>query len=315
MSFESDPDGFRPCHIAHTDDYLFVADRDTRVRAYRFAVDGGVPAERVCELKGLKSPYGMAFHRATGTLLIACHGAGGRGVELLDTRPPPAQWHFHPSDRSAAVEKEGVSLPPVSIAIDEPNGFVYVATYNPQTITQYKATVKTADEKDSAEAVGKSTVDLKLTAVRELEGAESRAGQLSAVAVLSPSTLLLSHSDRTVEVLTHTAASGEADSKLAGPVGQLRALEQPRKSHESARYATGIAVDAERRRIFAGEALAARVAVYDADSGRPIAEVQRERRGWGSAAGVALIDGVLVTSDYESKCLHFLAIDAIPGLK
>jgi hypothetical protein len=74
-------------------------------------------------------------------------------------------------------------------------------------------------------------------------------------------------------------------------------------------------VDAERRWIFAGDALAARVVVHNADSGQRIAEVQRGRPGWGSAADVALIDGVLVSSDYESKCLHFLAIDAIPGLK
>jgi hypothetical protein len=222
MSFENDPDGFRPCHMAHSDDYLFVADRDTRVRAYRFTADGGVLAERVCELKNLKEPYGMAFHRATGTLLVACYGVPA--VELLDTRPPPAQWRFHPSDRLGGLKKEGVTRPPISIAIDEPNGFVYVATYSPQTITQYKATVKTADEK--RRETGGATVDLKLTAVRELNGVEG-GSHLCAVAVLSPSTLLLSHDKRTVEALTHSAVTEGADCKLAGPVGELRALDPP----------------------------------------------------------------------------------------
>jgi hypothetical protein len=263
--------------MAHSDDYLFVADMQSRVRAYRFAMDGGLP-ELVRELKDLSEPRGMAFHRATGTLLIACNA--GPGVELLDTRPPPAQWRIEPIDRLECVRKEGVSqslLLPISITIDEPNGFVYVATCHSQLITQYKACAKAPDENRRFvwSAGAPSTIDLKLTAVRQLQGTQSPAGQLSAVAVLSPSTLLLSHSDRTVEVLTHTAATEGVDIKLAGPVGKLRALEQPRKSHESARYATGIVVDAERRRIFAGEALAARVAVYDADSGKHIAEVRR----------------------------------------
>jgi hypothetical protein len=111
----------------------------------------------------------------------------------------------------------------------EPNGFVYVATYSPQSITQFKATVKTA-------CAGGSTVDLKLTAVRELMGIAGWA-QLSAIAVLSPSTLLLSHYDRTLQVLTHTAptSSGAADSKLAGPVGALRPLTEA----EAGYYATG----------------------------------------------------------------------------
>jgi hypothetical protein len=76
--------------------YLFVADIQSRLRAYRFAMDGGgMPAERVGEIKNFKQPRGMAFHRATGTLLITCTNAYNSnamaGVELLDTRPPPAQ--------------------------------------------------------------------------------------------------------------------------------------------------------------------------------------------------------------------------------
>jgi hypothetical protein len=162
--------------------------------------------ERVCELKELKEPRGMAFHKPTGTLLIACpdgmRGGEGAGVELLDTRPPPSQWLLSPSNRLPATSKgAGVEMP-ISIAIDEPNGFVYIATYDPQTVTQYKATVKTAAEK------GRSTVDLKLTAVRQIDGVRyppAAYGQLTAVAVLSPSTLLLLHMgrDRIIEVLTH----------------------------------------------------------------------------------------------------------------
>jgi hypothetical protein len=47
--------------------------------------------------------------------------------------------------------------------------------------------------------------------------------------------------------------------------------------------------------------------------GVKLAEVQRAE-GFGSAADVALIDGVLVTADFSGQCLHFLAFDAIPGL-
>jgi hypothetical protein len=125
---------------------------------------------------------------------------------------------------------------PLSIAIDEPNGFVYIATYDPNTVTQYKATVQPADHKTAAAAC-KSTVDLKLTAVRELRGVEGSYA-LTAVAVLSPSTLLLSHCGHAIEVLTHTdttdrgcaaaaaaGAAGGADCALAGPIGQLRVLE------------------------------------------------------------------------------------------
>jgi hypothetical protein len=65
-----------------------------------------------------------------------------------------------------------------------------------QSSTQYKATVKTADE--MAAVAGKSTVGLKLTAVRELGGAVPAAGA-GAIAVLSPSTLLLSHTYRMLD--------------------------------------------------------------------------------------------------------------------
>jgi hypothetical protein len=111
-------------------------------------------------------------------------------------------------------------------------------------------------------------------------------------------------------VLTHTAppAGVATDCQLDGPVGALRVL-------QSGTYATGIVVDAERRRIYAGECSAGRVTVCDADRGRQVAEVRRKDKGYGSAADVALIDGVLVTSDFHSNCLHFLAVDAIRGLK
>jgi hypothetical protein len=190
---DRDPGKFVPFHMAHSDDFLFFTDALSRLRAYAFAADGGMP-ELVRELKELKEPRGMAFHRATGTLLIACADLQGRqkdaGVELLDTRPPLSEWCLNTSKKDARL------LPPILLAIDEPNRFVYVATHEPQTITQYKATVKTADEKTAAVAGG-STVDLKLTAVRLLEGVQyplrGRWGELTAIAVLSPSTLLLSH--------------------------------------------------------------------------------------------------------------------------
>jgi hypothetical protein len=90
--------------------------------------------------------------------------------------------------------------------MDEPNGFVYVATYNPQGIIQFRATVKTADEKSAV--AGNSTVALKLTAVRLLEGFQPPLngwGQIGAIAVLSPSTLLVAHYNRTLHANAHAA--------------------------------------------------------------------------------------------------------------
>jgi hypothetical protein len=134
-------------------------------------------------------------------------------------------------------------------------------------------------------------------------------GRLTAVAVLSPSTL--SHINRTLEVLTHTATD-KADSKLAGPVGALRLLDPP----HTGGYATGIVVDAERRRIFAGDSYGGRVVVYDADSGLQVAEVRAGGRDqWGSAADVAVIDDVLVIASHPFACLYFRAIRTIPGLE
>jgi hypothetical protein len=325
MSFAEDPHGFGPHNMAHSDDYLFLTDAVTRLQVYEFAADGGMPVH-VRGFEGLKQPRGMAFHKTTGTLLVACTDHG-EGVRLLDTRPPPSAWAFGATGRdrvplemahAAVVRRPGSGLPAICIAMDEPNVFVYVATFAPQTITQFRASVWTADEK--AAVSGGSTVDLKLTAVRVLEGAEFSVtkgdGQLLAIAVLSPSTLLLSHLDRTLSVLTHTApdpASGgdadAADSKLAGRVGELR----PISDSSSGPFATGIAVDHERRRVFVGLNEHGRVAVYDSESGVKLAEVHRAE-GWGSAADVALINGVLVTADFTGKCLHFLAVDAIPGL-
>jgi hypothetical protein len=114
----------------------------------------------------------------------------------------------------------------------------------------------------------------------------------SAIAVLSPSTLLLSHFGRILEALTHTApaAGCDPDSKLSSPVGALRVL-----SHEkpdSGRFATGIAVDRERRRIFVGDCPNGGVEVFDMDSGVLTAVWRRDNvpfgsKGWGSAADVA----------------------------
>jgi hypothetical protein len=90
FSFANDPDSFSPFNMAHSDDYLFLSNSETRLRAYAFAADGGLP-ERVCEFKELTAPRGMAFHRTTGTLLTACaddRSDGSKaGIELLDTRP------------------------------------------------------------------------------------------------------------------------------------------------------------------------------------------------------------------------------------
>jgi hypothetical protein len=85
--------------MAHSDDYLFLSDCQLRLRAFRFATDGGMP-EPVREFKGLNQPRGMAFHKATGTLLVACIG-GVTGVRLLDTRSPPAMWRFLEDDRAS----------------------------------------------------------------------------------------------------------------------------------------------------------------------------------------------------------------------
>jgi hypothetical protein len=306
-------EGFQPYHMAHSDDHLFLTDIRTRLRVYEFATDCEMPV-LVRELDDLKQPRGMGLHKATGTLLVACMGSGAAGVgsciEMLDTRPPPAQWRFSDVDRLSAYG-------PFSIAIDEPNGFVYVAGYKKQTLTQYRATTKTADEK--ARVVGKSAVDLKLTAVRMIDGVQYIAptrslGELTAVAVLSPSTVLLSHGGRTLEVLTHsfTDAAEGTDCKLAGPVGEVRVLH----TNPTGTFATGIVVDAERRRIYFGESYAGRVHVYDADSGRPLAEVPAVvgPNRWGSASDVAVIDGVFVSVNHPSTCLLFRAVERIPGL-
>jgi hypothetical protein len=197
----------------------------------------------------------------------------------------------------------------ISIAIDRDvfGSNPFGSSYTPQTITQCKATVRTADEKPRI-VTGASTVDLKLTPLRELDGAEyapSGWGQLTAIAVLSPSTLLLSHYDRTLQVLTHTApTAGVADCKLAGPVGVLRPLIEAGN-----KYGTGIAIDTDARRIFAGERNGGRIVVVDADSGRCIAVVPDQ------AADVVLIDGVLVACCEAENCLRFRAINDIPGLK
>jgi hypothetical protein len=261
---------------------------------------------------------GMAFHRPTGTLLIASpdYGNAMAGVELLDTRPPPAQWALREADRLPAVRQaDGKALLPVSIAIDDPNGFVYVATSQPQTVTQFKATVRTrtADDEALASPDGDSTVDLMLTAVRMIDGVQCLAWgcQLTAIAVLSPSTLLLSHK-RTVGVL-HPAfvagVGGVSDSKLTGPLGELRPLTG------TGHYSAGIVVDAERRRIFSAEMSGMEIAMYDADSGRriaayPIAECFYS--GGRDGGDIALIDGMLVIAANETDRLRFLAIDAIP---
>jgi hypothetical protein len=131
--------------MTHSDHYLFLTDTQSRLRAYAFGADGrsGMPV-LVREFADLKSPRGMAFHRATGTLLVAC-AVAAEGVRLLDTRPPPAQWQFHaddrqllqaPRDRSQrGVARRRVELiPPISLAIDQANdnpyGFVYAATFD-----------------------------------------------------------------------------------------------------------------------------------------------------------------------------------------
>jgi hypothetical protein len=197
---------------------------------------------------------------------------------------------------------------------------VYVATNNPQSVTQCRATVRTADEK--AAVTRESTVDLKLMAVRQLSGVQFLPNPtintlLRSVAVLSPYTLLLSHKGRTLSVLTHTArgAAGQtvgADSKLDGAVSLLRELDP---QHSSREYTTGMAVDTERRRIFAGECMGGRVVVYDADSGLQIAVPSEDKiKHWGSATAVAVIDDVLVISNGVSGCLHFKAVDSITGL-
>jgi hypothetical protein len=313
LSFAEDPHRFRPFNMAHSDDYLFLTDALTQLQVYAFDADGGMPVH-VHGFGDLKLPRGMAFHTSTGTLLVACTDRG-EGVRLLDTRPPSARWAFGSTDRvplQMAQSAFGDSRA-ISVAIDEPTGFVYVATYIPQTITQFKASVWAADEK--ARAGGGSTVDLKLTAVRLIEGVqypECGGGQLLAIAVLSPSTLLLSHMDLTLEVLTHTAPvpGQEAECKLGRPIVMLQSI----SGNSSDEFATGIAVDHERRRAFVALSNHGRVAVYDADSGVKLADVQRSARGRGSAADVVLINGVLVIADFTGKCLHFLSVDAIPGL-
>jgi hypothetical protein len=234
LSFAEDPEDFRPFYMAHSDDCLFLTDSAARLRAYAFVDDGGMPV-RVRDFNGLSEPRGMA----TGPPAL-CLSPAARCVQLLDTRPELAAWQLRADDCVAlemAGKAVGVSVrkgqsngpPAISVAIDEPNGFVYVATFEPQTITQFGATVRTAEEKTAV--AGGSTVDLKLTAVRLIDGVRHIAmglGRLTAIAVLSPSTLLLSHYDRTLQVLTHTAptSAGAADSKLDGPVGTLRPLSE-----------------------------------------------------------------------------------------
>jgi hypothetical protein len=137
-------------------------------------------------------------------------------------------------------------------------------------------------------------------------------GWLSAIAVLSPSTLLLSEYDCTLQVLTQTSAH-VADSKLAGPVGELRVLDPPL---HTPRHSTGIVVGTERRLIFVG-CSSGHIFVHDADSGRRLTAIEQPmtKSRYHVCPDVALVDGVLVTTDQSEKCLRFVAIDAIPGLK
>jgi hypothetical protein len=141
LSFADRDHQFSPFYMAHSDHYLFLTDTQSRLRAYTFGVDGGggMPV-LVREFGDLKSPRGMAFHRATGTLLVACW-VSGRDVRLLDTRPPPSAWKFGRTDRDrVTLGQSGIepaTLPPAfSIAIDEPNGFVYVTAFTPQHTVQ-----------------------------------------------------------------------------------------------------------------------------------------------------------------------------------
>jgi hypothetical protein len=98
---------------------------------------------------------------------------------------------------------------------------------------------------------------------------------------------------------------------LAGPVAALRVLDPP---HDTGRYATGIVVDTERRLLFVACSLG-HLLIHDADSGLRRAVIDRTAEKWGNpCADVAVIDGVIVTADQSRHCLHFVAIDVIPGL-
>jgi hypothetical protein len=166
-----------------------------------------------------------------------------------------------------------------------------------------------------------STVRLQLTRLRALDSAATRreaGGQLTSIAVLSAETLILSHfPTRPLSLLTHTGDdfAVRGDVKTAGLVGALRAL--PARSDSARDFAMGIAYDPVRRRVFAAEGVTGRVTVHDVDSGRLVAELRPSAKAgtWGSAGGIALIDDVLLVTDYPGGCVHFFAIDSIPQLK
>jgi hypothetical protein len=141
LYFPDEADGiFRPFHMAHSDDYLFLTDyMSARLRVLAFgteSADGssGMPVS-VRDFRDLQHPRGMGFDKTTGTLLVACI-ARPDGVWLLDTQPPPPKWAFRQDDRPS-LRMAPHTAAPLSIAMDEANGFVYVATLLPQTITQF----------------------------------------------------------------------------------------------------------------------------------------------------------------------------------
>jgi hypothetical protein len=339
-------------NMAFTDDYLFASDNMDAVNAYALAEDGGLPTRKVCTVKGLRQSRGLAIHKATGTLLIACLSGY---VHRLDIRPPPSDWKLVAGDQVAATNA-------LSLALDEPNGFLYAGDVHIRRITQFALSV--CDKPTAPTAP--STVRLQLTGVRCIDAPSAsgpREGLLFGIALLRPDTLLVSHMDSrvltalTIPPLHATAASAMAmaESKTLSAAAATAAKSKLTKDKESTpspspspspspaprpaprppplpavkgaarafgpglQYSCGMAVDTERRCVFVAEYATCRVTVHHMDSGRLIAALHPTLPGQtqaqtpsGMLGDVAVVDDVLIVCNPIVNVVHFIAIDSIP---
>jgi hypothetical protein len=306
---------FAGLFLAHSDDYLFWSNGVDAIRVY--ALTGDVP-ERVRTLSTSLQVRGMAVHRATGTLLAACCTREGDAyhVGLLDTRPPPSQWAFAETDRAALQDC------PLTLALDEANGFLYVNGFTAQRFTQFTVALRTPDERKSASG-SSSTVDLKLTAARVLDAPiPANCVLTGAIAVLSREELLVYHHIQQLSILTHTfsGASSAPDSKSFGgatardQLGPWRRFNAVKSS--ACACARALWVDWELRCVFAAEYLGGHVTVHDLDSGQLLCVVRDK-----GSAFADLIDGVLLiveppdSEEQPQSRIHFVAVDSIPELR
>jgi hypothetical protein len=180
---------------------------------------------------------------------------------------------------------------PSCMAMDEAGGVLFVAPFDSQRSIQQFAlsvtdTAAGADAADAAdESAACSTVRLRVTPVRRLFVGHT----LTAVAVLSPDTLLVSHHiiGSKLSLKAQVVAGEEAAERKEKAAVTL----QPFWSHpKSVGSAFAFAVDAERRCVFAPEYVSGRITVHDMDSGTLIAEVVLSNSALAHAYGICIID-------------------------